>query len=466
MDKLNILIIDDAPAIREIFMDFCEDNDYSGFTASNPDDAFEILKKENIDIILLDIVLPGMNGIEVLKIVKKEYPLIEVIMISGSYNDSNIIQSMRLGALDFFIKPFRMLDVQSAIERTKKFIRLNSELKNIEMNFSLLSQELQDKIGFNIIGKSKAIKKVVELVSKVTDAEDTSVMIIGESGTGKELVARGIHFLSNRRRKYFFPVNCSAVSGTLFESEFFGHKKGSFTGATEDRVGWFEAAEGGTLFLDEIGDMPLELQTKLLRVLDDRKIKKVGSNLEIPIDTRIISATNRDLVDLVESKKFRLDLFHRLNTFNISIPPLRERKEDIPLLIDYFMQKYAEKLRKQIYEVHPDVYSALMDYPFTGNIRELKNMVERAVILADNEVLKLEFFGVAASNTVSAVKLRTADGEHTLLSESLDLAELEKKAVIMALKRTDNNKSQAAKLLNITWNSLDRRMKKYNLSAD
>jgi len=456
MEKLKIMILDDEQRVREEIGEFLLENDFQVFKAELPSQAFKILEQNEIDITILDIKLPEMNGIQVLEKIKASYPEIEVIMISGHGDMNSVISAMRLGASDYFTKPFRLMDVHNSIERTKRFITLNLKLKEVEQNLTLVSNELQDKTGHTIITQSPKMKSIIELISKVAKTENTSVLITGESGTGKELVARGIHYLSSRKDKYFYDVNCSAVPENLFESEFFGHKKGSFTGATENKAGWFEVAGKGTLFLDEIGDMPLNLQSKFLRVLEERKIRRVGSHIDIPVDVRIIAATNQRLEKLIEEKLFRVDLFHRLNSFSIHIPPLRERTEDIPLLINHFATEFSKKMKKPIQEIDDNVLHELSNYNFPGNVRELKNMVERAVILNERGKLHLKHFPILAKVDDLPVFL-----ERSEIIFDLDLAE--KNLILKALEKCESNKAKAAKLLNITWQSLDRRMKKFGI---
>ncbi|MCD4745461.1 MAG: sigma-54 dependent transcriptional regulator, partial [Bacteroidales bacterium] len=335
---------------------------------------------------------------------------------------------------------------------------LNNRLKEIEQNYSLVSKELQERIGHNLIGNTPVMNSIIELMSKVAKVDNTTVLITGESGTGKELVARGIHYLSTRKKQFFHSVNCSAIPETLFESEFFGHKKGSFTGAIENKIGWFEIANNGTLFLDEISDMPQNQQAKLLRVIEERKISKLGSHNEINVDIRVIAASNQDIEKMSQKKEFRLDLYHRLSSFIIHIPPLRERKDDIPLLVSHFIKDFSLKMGKPILHVDKNILKELMYYDFPGNVRELKNMAERAVILCDNNILKLKDFHIIKPIN-NASKLLSED-----INEVFDLEVSEKKLIIKALKNTNYNKSKAADLLNISWQSLDRRMKKFNLS--
>jgi len=378
----------------------------------------------------------------------------EVIMITGHGDMDAVIQAMRLGAMEFFTKPFRLLDMKVAIQRSRRFVALSSQLKEANLGYALLSKELQESVGHQIIGVSPAIKRVVDLMQRVAKSDTTSVLITGESGTGKELVARGIHFLSNRKKNLFCAVNCSAIPETLFESEFFGHKKGAFTGAQDDKPGWFEIASGGTLFLDEVVEMQPQMQAKLLRVLEDKKIQRIGSHLQIDVDVRIVAATNKNIAQMTEDNRFRSDLFYRLNSFIINLPPLRERREDIPILFDYYLRFFCNKFNKNIPDVDPQVYKALGQYDFPGNIRELRNMVERAIILSDGNKIRTRDFSLKEI----VVDEIPVDGE-----EVLDLEELEKRTIIKALEKTGYKKVEAALLLNITRQALDRRLEKYNL---
>jgi DNA-binding NtrC family response regulator len=384
-----------------------------------------------------------MNGLDVLARLKKEYPDIEVIMISGHGDIDSVIKAMHLGASDYFSKPFKVSEILSAVERTKRFIALTKKLKETEHKFTVVSDELQNQTGFKIIGSSPQIRNVIKLMKKIAETDDTSVLILGESGTGKDLVARGIHYFSSRKNKAFYPINCPAIPDNLFESEFFGHKKGAFTGAIEDKTGCFEMANNGTLLLDEITEMPFNLQAKLLRIIEDKKVKRIGCHREIPVNVRVIAASNQNIEKLINENKFRKDLYYRLNSFVIKIPPLREHKEDIPLLLDYFLHHFSKKLKKDILQIDNKVVDKLIDYSFPGNIRELKNIVERAVILCDSKTLHLK-----------------VDIEE---ERSYDLELVEKKLIQEALEKTNYKKSEAIKLLNISRHSLDGRIKKYDL---
>lgn len=457
VSNLRILILDDEQLVRDELSEFLIDPNFQIFKAGTPSEAFEIMDRNEVHIAIVDVNLPEMSGLDVLEKIKEDYSDIEVIMISGYSEMDSVIHSMRLGASDFFTKPFRLRDVEHSIERTKKFVNLNKSLQEVKRNYSIISKEFYEAMGYEIVGESRHMKNLINLIGKVAKTENTSVLITGESGTGKELVARAIHYLSNRKENCFYAVNCSAIPETLFESEFFGHTKGAFTGASDTKTGWFEAANKGTLFLDEIGDMQLNLQTKFLRVLEDRKIRKVGSNIEIPFDTRIIAATNQNLAELSNEKGFRLDLYHRISSFVIHLEPLRNRKEDIPLLLDYFVKYFNRIMAKNINEIDEAVVRKLLAYEFPGNVRELKNMVERAVIICDSNKLGLTHF------QLNNIKEEYTDHYHFPSEEILDLELVEKNCIIKALERSNYNKSKAADLLNITWQSLDRRIKKHKI---
>ncbi|MDX9846489.1 MAG: sigma-54 dependent transcriptional regulator [Tenuifilaceae bacterium] len=457
MESLSILILDDEKVFRDEIREFLENESFTVLAAEKPSEAFKILECAHVDVLILDLRLPEMDGFAVLEKVKEIYPHIEVIMITGHGDMDAVIQAMRMGAVEFFPKPFRLLDMKAAIKRTRRFIELAQRFKEVNQSYEMVSKDLRSNFGYEIIGKSKPIQQVMDLMRKVAQVENTSVLITGESGTGKELVARGIHYLSSRKNNYFHAVNCSAIPETLFESEFFGHKKGAFTGANDDKPGWFEIANGGSLFLDEIVDMQSNMQSKLLRVLEDRKIRRLGATTDVSVDVRVIAATNQNIADLIEMNKFRNDLYFRVNSFEIYIPPLRERQEDIPILLNYYTETLSRKLNKKILGIDQRVIAMAMSYNFPGNVRELRNMVERAIILADGDRLSLNEF------TFPGVKLPDTSEVFYEQDDVLDLDELEKNAILRALRKTDYKKSEAAQLLNITRQSLDRRLEKYNI---
>jgi DNA-binding NtrC family response regulator len=398
-------------------------------------------------------------------------------MISGHGDMDTVIQAMRLGATDYFPKPFRLIDINNAILRTHRFLELSDRLKEANSSVDILSRKLLENIGSQLIGNSDAMKHLISMMTKVSQTDNTSVLILGESGTGKELVAHGVHYLSRRMQQPFYSVNCSAIPETLFESEFFGHKKGAFTGAFEDKSGWFEIADHGTLFLDEISDMPINQQAKLLRVLEERKVSKLGSKQSKKVDVRVIAASNNNLELMAEQNKFRLDLFHRLSIFIIEIPPLRERVEDIPVLVDHYARLYAKDMGKSISHIDTEVFNIMKNHPFPGNVRELKNIVERAVIMCEGNKLQPEHFTFRGKSPLGNKSMH--DGKNGFSRENStdqfnekneesvvnagDLEEGIKQLIQNALKACDNNKARAAEMLNITWQSLDRRMKKFGL---
>lgn len=449
---LKILILDDEKRITEELSEYLERKKFSVFPANKVVDAYNVLKSNEIDIMILDIRLKENNGLDVLKKVKMLYPDLEVIMITAHGDMETVIQSMRLGAIDFLTKPFKHFEVNIAIERTGKFIKMQHKLQQTEDRNSLISLELEDRIEKDFIGEGKAIKKVLDLSLQAAQYPDVNVLIEGESGTGKEIIARIIHFASERKKFNFFPVNCSAIPETLLESEFFGHRKGSFTGAAHDKKGYFELTNGGTLFLDEIADMPLRLQAKLLRVIEEKKIKRIGDNKEFEVDVRIVAATNHNIENMIESSKFRLDLYHRLNTMMINIPPLRERVEDIEPLLKYFVQSFSNKIKRNPPRISADLISHLKNYNFPGNVRELKNLIERALIINNSSVLDIECFPITT-------KSKTVDlGD---LEIDLNLERNEKKLIGIALEKTDQNQTKAARILGISRHALIRRLKKY-----
>lgn len=353
----------------------------------------------------------------------------------------------------FRLKSIELEKKNKKIQRQKQELEcIIDKLRKSEIKYNVVSDVLEKNIGFELIGESKAIKKIIKLISVVGNSANTNVLITGESGTGKEIVARKIHQCSNRKSKNFFGVNSSAIPDSLFESEFFGHEKNAFTGADKTHIGWFEIADGGSLFLDEIGTMSLDQQVKLLRVLEERKIVRIGSHAEIPVDIRLICATNIHLFRLVETKKFREDLYHRLSTFVIQLPPLRDRKEDIPLLTRYFVKMFNTQMNKKIKRINESAYSALLDYDFPGNVRELKNIVERAVIISDSSTLKLKHFSIPKIT------------ERKEISKNImPLYQMEKELIEKVLKITRFNKSKAAELLQVERRVITRKMKKYGI---
>lgn len=459
MNSQHILILDDESRLREELAEFLTDEGYFCYEAGTPSQALQIIQNNRIDIALVDINLPEKDGISVLKEIKEIDEDIEVLMITGQGDMELAIRSMRYGASDFFNKPIKAEEVLQAIERCKRFLNLTRRCQYLQGSYNLLFQELQENLGLQLLGNSKTIQKIKSEIQRAAKHPDTAVLISGESGTGKELVARSIHHLSARKANYFYAVNCAAIPENLFESEFFGYNKGAFTGANADKPGWFEIADKGTLFLDEIGDMQPLMQAKLLRVTEDGVVRRLGSNKDKQVNVRIISATNKDIANLLEKGDFRSDLYHRLNTIEIKIPPLREHPEDIPFLVEHFVRYFAQKTGKAVPEIESSLLHKLMQQTYKGNVRELKNRLERAIILCDGSKLTHKHFEFSPS-------INSTDAAGTGTLPTLDLELLEKEALKTALKRTNNNKLQAAKLLNITWQSLERRIKKYALKTN
>ena len=450
MKKQSILILDDEEGFRNELKEYLKDRVYRIFTSGLPSDALKIMEHNKIDIAILDIRLPEMDGLSVLQIIKQKSPETEIIMMTGFGEMEDVVKALRLGASDFFNKPFRPYDIKKAIDRVSRYLTVSQEIKN---NNSLNGKEIQ------IIGKSSVIEDIIGQISKVARSDDATVLITGESGTGKELVAKAIHKLSNRNNNKFVTVNCSSIPEELFENEFFGHKKGSYTDAKDDQTGLFEAAHNGTLFLDEIGDLKYNLQSKFLRVIEEKKISRLGTHKEQNVDVRIIAATNHNLESMVKEKLFRADLYHRLNIFSINIPPLRERMEDVPLLVEHFIKEISRKAGKNITKIDSKVFKKLKSYDFPGNVRELKNMIERAVILSDNEVLSEDCF------VSFAFLWENKTPEFDDNTEVLELAAVEKNHITKVLKKTKYNKAKTARLLNISRQALDRKIAKYNINV-
>ncbi|MFN8240602.1 MAG: sigma-54 dependent transcriptional regulator [Bacteroidales bacterium] len=452
--QINVLVLDDDPVYRNLLRSILKEK-VTVFAAEAPSLAFRILANEKIEILICDFKLPEMDGLRVLEKVKSEYPDISVIMISSAGNMDTVITALRNGASDFLKKPLSAPEVWVSIERTRKLTELTNDLSRTKKKNILLDATMKEELGNMIIGSSPGIELVRKQMKMVAQAPDTSVLVVGESGTGKELVARGIHEMSSRKDELFCAVNMSAVPESLFESEFFGHKKGSFTGAISDRAGWFETANGGTLFFDEIGEMTMALQVKLLRVIEDRRFTRVGGQSEQKFDIRIIAATNKNTEELSSGKNFRVDLYHRLGTFIIEIPPLRERVSDIGDITDHYLRLNNRKLGKHVKTIDKSALKLLTDYPFPGNIRELKNIIERAVIICDGDKIMPEHV-LPSSPSARA-------GREDRRTDTFNLEVIEKETIIRALEKVNYNKAEAARLLNIEWNALYRRIQKHDI---
>ncbi len=452
-EKIEILILDDEKQFTEELHEFLQKSGHESFETNTYPEARHILANHEIDLMILDVRLPGIDGLDILKEVKAKHPNLEVVIISAHGDMDTVIKAMRLGAFDYLRKPFRHIDIQIVVERTRKYLHLQRKLKLVEERNSLISKTLEEKIDRHFIGVSVKIRDIFDAALAAAQYRDANVLITGESGTGKENVARIIHYSGSRKEHIFCAVNSSAITDSLLESEFFGHKKGSFTGAVTDKMGYFEVSNQGTLFLDEIADMPLNLQAKILRAAEEKVITRVGDTKTIKTDFRIISSTNHDIQKRVSENKFRLDLLHRLNTVHIHIPPLRERPEDIKPLLIHFTDHFAQKLNRSI-AINEDVFKRLERYPFPGNIRELKNMAERAIILCKFNSLSIEDFPLT-SHSNGAVEVN---------NEMANLKSIEVDMIRKALLQSQFNQKAAADILGITRDALIRKMKKYNIS--
>ena len=466
--KLDILIIDDEPDICRTLGDHFSARGHWVQTAENGLAGLDMLKRRPFDIVITDLRMPGMDGLAVLREVKCLAQNIEVIMITAFGDVDVAVQAMREGAFDFFVKPLKMRDLSATVQRIVRFQALSLENRHYRDQMAQLAAESLRRYGLSaLIGEGPEITIVKDHIRRVCETDTTTVLIFGETGTGKELVARAIHHEGARASGPFVAVDCSAQSPTLVESAFYGHEKGAFTDAHQMRKGYFEAAHEGTLFLDEIGDMDLTMQTRLLRTLETRHIRRLGGNAEIPVDVRIISATHRDLPRAVSNGRFREDLFYRLNTFLIRLPPLRDCRTDLVPLGEHFLHRYAREMRKSITGFTPEAVAKLKAYSFPGNVRELKNIVERAVITCCGckiapEDLELQRYSLnpqadAGPVSESAVVYDAGDLNLSRLRD-LNLEVLERALIEEALRRCAGNQVHAAAQLGISRYMLRRRM--------
>jgi len=449
----NILIIDDEPGIRTVLSDIIRDENHKVLTAGDGFEGLSILKEHSVDLIILDVWLPNMGGIDVLKEIKKKYPNIEVIMISGHANIDIAVKAVKLGAFDFLEKPLSLDKIINLIKNALKLEELkreNTDLKN--------SMFMEDKM----IGSSGQMNDIWTIINQSAPS-DAKILITGENGTGKELIAREIHKKSNRSKGPFIEVNCAAIPDTLIESELFGHEKGAFTSAVARRKGKFEMAHGGTLFLDEIADMSMNAQAKVLRAIQEMRFERIGSEKSINVDVRLITATNKDISSEVKAGRFREDLFYRLNVVPIHVPSLKERYTDIEELIQYFMDKFKSDDEKISKTISKEGIEILTSYKWPGNIRELKNFVERINIMTDEQVISIESvkYYLQEDNTVNKQSTANNEYENLKLNEAKD--KFEKQFLIQKLENSSYNISRAAESLGIYPSNLHSKIKKFGI---
>jgi DNA-binding NtrC family response regulator len=446
---VSVLVVDDEQSARDLCCDVATDTGLRARSAATTEEALEIMDQFPVDILITDLRVPELGGLELLKRVREHYPQTAVVMLTQFGTIDSAVEATRMGAADYVTKPFRIDELRTKLGRVVHSLETDQENR-------VLREQLRTRPGFGeLVGTSQKMSRVYRLVEKVSH-HNYPVLVLGESGTGKELVARSIHYLGDRRNKSFVPVDCSALVPTLIESELFGYVKGAFTGANHTKQGLLESAGGGTLFLDEIGDLPIDLQAKLLRALQEREVKPVGSNERVSISARVIAATHRDLESAVRSGTFRQDLYFRLNVVQIKLPPLRERKNDIPLLVHTFLEKFSDE-QGRVRSISEDAVARLLAYDWPGNVRELENAVERAVALGSGPILHV---GDLPSNLKYDMPAPLPDKD-----EFLPLEELERRAILRALRESGGDKLRAARLLGIGKTTLYRKLKQYDAQS-
>jgi two-component system response regulator PilR (NtrC family) len=450
-NKGKILIVEDEENMREVLKILLEGENYLVTPASDGQEGLSYIDKDIFDLIITDMKMPKVDGFELLRKIKEISPDTLVIMITAFGTTESAIEAMKLGAYDYINKPFKIDEIRLIVKKAIEKKRLSEEIL-------LLREKVKTSYALeNIIGRSPKMQELFRIIPKIAQS-NSNVLIIGESGSGKELFAAALHNLSHRRDKNFVTINCAAFPEGLLESELFGHMKGAFTGAVYNKQGLFEIADGGSVLLDEIGEMPMSLQAKLLRVIENGIFRRVGGTNDIKVDVRVISATNKDIKEEIASGRFREDLYYRLNVVPIQIPPLRERKEDIPLLIDHFLKKTANDSKR----ITPETMRLLMDYSWKGNVRELENLIERIVVLTDKDEitpsdLPTEITGY--SGDVRYISDLTKEG----INIDAIIEDIEKKYLLRALEKANGVKTEAAKLLNLSFRSFRHRLQKYGI---
>ena len=459
MAQKTLLVADDDASIRSLLKQLLSDEGFNVLEASTGIEVVDKVKETSPDLVIMDVRMPELDGIEALARLKSTNPKTAVLIMTAFGSSNAAIRAMELGAFDYITKPFELDKISHSVKRVLDYQDLTAEVEVLRDEISSLVQTER------IVGNSPAMQEVYKTIGKVAKA-DATVLITGESGTGKELVAEALHFNSNRRSGPLVKVSCAALPETLLEAELFGHEKGSFTGAMTQRRGRFEMADKGTIFLDEIGEMTVPTQTKLLRVLQERKIERIGSNLPIKVDIRIIVATNKDLQKEVEQSKFRDDLYYRLNVINIHMPPLRDRKEDIPSLVEHFLAKHRYSATAQPAAISEEAIRRLMEYNWPGNVRELENVIERAVVLSRGQIItsrELPFGDHDAGEGEEGEGEAESKGDSSFFKKSV--AQFEKDLIMKALRDANGNRSKAAEMLGIYRRLLYAKIKEYGLEG-
>ncbi len=455
---MNILVIDDEEVLQDVLTVLLGKEGHKTLSATSGEEGIEMLDREEVDLILLDLMLPGMHGLQVLKEIRRRHPEQVVVVITAFSSIESAIEAMREGAFHYIPKPFKNEEVLLTVRKGLEQRRLAAENRS-------LKEQLRQRFAFdNIIGKSKPMQQVYELIQLAAPAK-SNILILGESGTGKELVAKAIHHHSRRAEGPFVTVNSGSLPADLLESNLFGHLRGAFTGAIASKKGLFETANGGSIFFDEIGNIPIETQSKLLRVIQEREFMRVGGIETIRVDVRIIAATNADLETAVQEGVFREDLYYRLNVITVTLPPLRKRTEDIPLLVQHFLAYYARENEKAIREISSQAMELLLDYPWPGNVRELENVVERAVVLSTGEVLGVDLLPSSVRQPDS-VLLPSPTLPTNGLSFKDAVSEYERQLIIRALQSCGGVQKRAAELLHVKPTTLHEMMKRLNISTE
>lgn len=446
---ITILAVDDEPNMRRLLEISLRQAGYRALSASHGREALEMIQQQQIDLVVSDLHMPGMNGLQLLETLRKEYEHLPFIMVTAQGEIKTAVEAMKLGASDYILRPFELETLEVAIDKALTLKRITQE--------NTFFKETQQPDVTSLVGNSPPMQSLKQMIQQVAP-ERATVFIVGETGTGKELVAKALHEASTRKSALFVAVNCAAIPADILESELFGHEKGAFTGAVKERVGKFELANGGTLFLDEITEMPIQLQSKLLRVLQENVVEKLGGNRQITLDVRVVAATNRDPMQAVKEGKLREDLYYRLNVIQLQVPPLRERGQDVSLLADYFLVKRQTKLSES-------ARVCLQQYRWPGNVRELENILERAAILAGNQAIQPQHLPADISQQIAAPspdKNSDDTGSHDLSIPRATEA-IERRLILQALDACQGNKTKAAKLLEISERSLWNKLNQYDL---